>query len=324
MITQYSTQYTSMVIKMRGRFPWPADQGRLNRPLVSLVVSLPLIGTLVFPPSIYADIPAQLRAPMTSRDEGVAQAIARDLSLLSGNRAVQDGGNRTEQEGDLASEALDAETLGKMVIRAIPEVVPPLSSDILQTTFQGTIAVYEESLDNLTIATMVERFARQLNSARSKIGFVLVSTSGKSESEIAAKVYRDSKGLVNLSGTFRATLVEGEVNALNPLSVVAALEEKRLPPLVELVAPLEIVVAYRRPGIELYGWLVSRNPQEGEAGIANGAPALRELVELLGLGEKERASLLRDGGRSFMVNIQRYEEDFEAFDFSYREGRKSD
>jgi len=234
----------------------------------------------------------------------VATVRAASDSEKQGPSAARDGGMK----------------MAAMLAEEIPDFKIPLSSAVLQSKLNGTIAVYEEALNNLTIARQIEILAEQLRRQRRGFGFSLISTSGKPESEIVEEILRDSNGAVDLRGAFQTTLVKGEVDVLNPRAVASVLEARGLP-LLELVAPPTIVSAYRIPEVKLYAWLVSGNPKEGEAGIANGAKALREMIELLGLNQVEREKILRQGGVAFTVEIRPVAQELQEFDQLYRVNR---
>ncbi len=199
-----------------------------------------------------------------------------------------------------------------------PEV--SLSQSVLQSTVQGTVIVYDDALDNLSIAKKVEQLASQLRNAGSSIGFSLISRSGKGAAGIAEEVYRHSNGLVDLWGLFQTSLAEGEVNVLDPRAVDTALRQRGLVPL-ELVAPREIVDLYKENKIQLYAWLVSGNPKEGEPGVVYGAEALHQMVEIFGWNPADTEILLVEGGLEFTATLERFEGDIEALDRSYRENR---
>ena len=209
---------------------------------------------------------------------------------------------------------------------ALPISIPILplgpSSVLLQSQEGGTIPVYEEALDNLTIAYQIEMLAKQLKNSGSKIGFSLISTSGNSESEIVQEVLKDSAGTVNLQDLFQVTLTKDQVDVSKPQEVVKALNAHGLP-LLELVAPEDVVLAYREAKIQLYAWLVSENPKEGEEGIADGAHSLRMMTRLLELPQEKRDARLLEGGLQFTVTILRYGQEVEDFDKFYRVNRGS-
>ena len=207
-----------------------------------------------------------------------------------------------------------------LLAKEIGDFSMPLSPGVLKSKQVGTIAVYESALDNLTIARQVELLAAALKRSNSGIGFSLISTSGNTEHGIVQGVLKDSKGTVDLNGAFRTTLVVGQVDVFDPIAVADELAEAGYP-LLELVAPADVIQAYRAADVRLYAWLVSRNPEEGETGIANGAGALREMVNLLGLTETERVALLRNGGREFTVVVQPVGQELEEFDRFYQANR---
>ncbi|MBI4436701.1 MAG: hypothetical protein HY590_04745 [Candidatus Omnitrophica bacterium] len=223
--------------------------------------------------------------------------------------AVADGSTRT-----------DVASVRDILTRTFPSLSQPLSSAILQSQELGTVAVYEEALNNLTIARQIAHLAGQLKRSGSKIGFSLISTSGRSGNAVVAGVFKDSNGVVDLRGAFQVTLTKDQVDVTDPVAVAEELEFQGSP-LRELIAPKEIVALYRGAGVRLYAYLVAGNPAKGESGVANGALALREMVEIFGMDQVAKEALLQSGGREFTVILQPVSQELEEFDKFYRENR---
>ncbi|MFH1858174.1 MAG: triose-phosphate isomerase [Candidatus Omnitrophota bacterium] len=255
------------------------------------------------------DDAAVLKAVNTSsKIPGDIKDIMR--AWLEEKASAQDGGGKnalSEYAPARINEVLTDE------IRALSGDLNPM---VLGSQRKGTIAVYESALDNLTTAAQIARLAGLLREANSNIGFRLISTSGDSEEAIIAAVLKDSNGAIDLTGAFQATVIgstDGET-LVAPETIRQALEGQGVP-LLELVAPLDVVKAYQNAKVSLHGWLVSRVPEDGEAGIVNGAEALLKLLNHLAVVEA--------GGTTVPVELtmtaQKVSAELEEIDRFYRE-----
>ena len=261
------------------------------------------------------------------RIKGVKTAVSEAVNKIrgrykGGTSSVPDGGARAHaaDTGTQVIHATPAVGIQEMLDRAIPAFGRPLSPAPLQSAKTGTIVVYEEALNNLTIARMVQLVAAQLRPSNPNIQFALVSTSGKSGERIVADIFDASKGLIDLSDVFKGVLTKDRVDVSDPRAVAEELEFQGLQPVRELIAPRGIVEAWKAR-VRLYAWLVSRNPSEGETGIANGADAVLGMVEIFGLDDATKARLVQAGGREFTATLQSVGEDIAAFDREYRANR---
>ncbi|MFH1858173.1 MAG: hypothetical protein ABH845_04650, partial [Candidatus Omnitrophota bacterium] len=260
--------------------------------------------------------------PKTS-DDGDTVRVA--TTRLSSKAAREQGADLWVEVDDVRrSEVMKTvEAVAERIMAdEIQAFTQPLSKAVLGSDQTGTIVVYEEALNNLTIARQIELLARQLGVAGSGITFSLVSTSGASEQEIIKGVLEDSSGAVDLSGSFKTAVIAGKgVDVSDPKAVRQELESNRNLPVLELIAPEDVVSAYKVAEVKLYAALVSRNPAKGEEGIANGAQAVLEMVELFGLDAGARDRLLAESMKDFTVAVQEVGQQLEDFDNFYRANR---